>query len=363
MNKRIFVKFITLIFTLGLAACGGGGGDSNPDSGTRAAYAVQGDIDLAQYLFPASSTTFSIDDYWVSEGTNDYLFTETETWDINGDTKTVTDSDGFSESMTVTADGIRYGYVNYYRFVDAGVIYDLYDDQDIDVNYSVTNTFASFQLNSGTGLTGDIYNDVIEITYTVIDKLSNPDQISYQIEYFARGVGYIGEYERHCYIYHDVYGYYIDDQPQPDAACEFIDYDYSIRQPVYVNNPGADPLPDPGSAFYTDISLNSPLNDTIPSYGTKVYRFQTAEAGDYTISLTNLASDLGWILVSYDPSDVSIIDLFNNPFIDDVNGDRYFSTAEEVFTETLSADTYYMIVVDEWDDSGDSRYTLQVIHY
>lgn len=112
--------------------------------------------------------------------------------------------------------------------------------------------------------------------------------------------------------------------------------------------------------FYKDIQLNSAINETIPAFGTKVYRMRTIDAGNYTISLTNLTSDLGWTLTTYDPADSSLNSLADN-IIFPVNGDQYFDTSSEIFTEVLSADTYYYIVVDEWDDVN-SSYTLQIIH-
>lgn len=114
-----------------------------------------------------------------------------------------------------------------------------------------------------------------------------------------------------------------------------------------------------GSLSYTDISVNTAINDTIPASGEKVYRFKTNAAGSYTISLTNLASDLGWSLYSYDPADKSLTTLFDN-VIDGLNGDIYFDTTNEVFTESLGSDTYFYVVVDEWSNRS-SSYTLQIV--
>ena len=114
-----------------------------------------------------------------------------------------------------------------------------------------------------------------------------------------------------------------------------------------------------GSLSSTDISVNIAINETITAFGEKVYRFETNTAGNYTISLTNLASDLGWTLYSYDPDDTSLIDLFDN-IIDDLNGDVFFDTTDEEFTLLLNSNTYYYLVVDEWDDVP-SSYTLQII--
>ncbi|PKL35639.1 MAG: hypothetical protein CVV44_19090 [Spirochaetae bacterium HGW-Spirochaetae-1] len=114
------------------------------------------------------------------------------------------------------------------------------------------------------------------------------------------------------------------------------------------------------SMSYTDITLGVQYNETIPSYGTKIYRVLTTTAGNYEISLTNLGSDLGWTLCSYDAGDNSLDDLVNN-IIDYDNGDQYFDNTDEVYTEALAATTYYYIVVDEYD-SVSSSYTLEVDH-
>jgi len=111
----------------------------------------------------------------------------------------------------------------------------------------------------------------------------------------------------------------------------------------------------------TELTINAVINDTIPSFGTKVYRFKTIDAGNYTISLTNLISDLGWSLLSYDPADTNINDLFDN-IIDVTNGDIYFGTVDEVYTQVLQSDTYYYVVVDEYDDNGSSNYSLQILY-
>lgn len=111
----------------------------------------------------------------------------------------------------------------------------------------------------------------------------------------------------------------------------------------------------------TELTLNAAINDTIPSFGTKAYRFKTIDAGDYTISLTNLASDLGWILTSYDPADTTLDQLVDN-ILDLSNGDRFTDTTDEVFTKTLLSDTFYYVVVDEYHDNGSSSYTLQILY-
>jgi hypothetical protein len=110
-----------------------------------------------------------------------------------------------------------------------------------------------------------------------------------------------------------------------------------------------------------DIHLNTVYNETIASYGTRVYRILTTTSGSYAISLTNLASDLGWTLCSYDASDDSPDDLVDN-VLDNDNGDQHADTTSEVYAEILDAGTYYYIVVDEYDDAGPSSYTLQVTH-
>jgi len=111
----------------------------------------------------------------------------------------------------------------------------------------------------------------------------------------------------------------------------------------------------------TELTINAAINDTIPSYGTKVYRFKTIDAGNYTISLTNQATDLGWVLLSYDPADTNLNQLADN-IVDIINGDIYLDTTDEVFTIALQSDKYYYVIVDEYDDIGSSSYTLQILY-
>jgi len=111
----------------------------------------------------------------------------------------------------------------------------------------------------------------------------------------------------------------------------------------------------------TELTLNAAINDTIPSYGTKVYRFKTIDAGNYTISLTNQATDLGWALLSYDPADTYLNQLADN-IVDIINGDIYLDTTDEVYTIALQSDKYYYVIVDEYDDIGSSSYTLQILY-
>jgi len=116
-------------------------------------------------------------------------------------------------------------------------------------------------------------------------------------------------------------------------------------------------------AYYRDISIGAVYSESIGPNGTKAYRFQTAQAGSYTISLADCASDLGWSLYSFDPGDVSPDDLDDN-VIDLIHGDQYWSPTNEneVYALHLSASTYYILVVDEYDGDGSSSYNLSVVY-
>jgi len=72
-----------------------------------------------------------------------------------------------------------------------------------------------------------------------------------------------------------------------------------------------------------------------------------------------LHQTVGSTVYSYDPADTSLIALFDND-INGFNGDIYDDTTDEVFTESLDGDTYYYIVIDEWDNAP-SSYTLQIV--
>lgn len=110
-----------------------------------------------------------------------------------------------------------------------------------------------------------------------------------------------------------------------------------------------------------DLNLNTVSSNTISAAGVKTFKFKTLTTGDYTISLTDLSSDMGFELYSYDPADTTYADIFDN-LIDDTNGDLYDDTTDEVYTFTnLPSDTFYYIVIDEWDDVSGS-YTLQVLN-
>jgi hypothetical protein len=119
---------------------------------------------------------------------------------------------------------------------------------------------------------------------------------------------------------------------------------------------------DPGNAPISSsgINLNTDYDETIESLGTKTYKFQTTTAGNYTISLTNMTTNCGWTLCSYDPADITLNDLLDN-IIDDTNGDQYGDTTDEINIESLDASTTYYLVIDEYDDNP-SSYTLNISH-
>ena len=206
---------IILALTLAVSACGGS--DENLT-------AEQGDIDLAAYLFPESSTTITADEYTVSGNVGTAMGNETYDWVITGNSKVETDTGGGVTSYTVSGNVILLGSNGFNRYVDVGEAFIVTDSAVANFNISVSNVYSSLQLDTGTGVTGSLYTDVIAVTYRVTDKTVTPNAVDYEIKYYARNLGYVGEYERHCYI-----GTF-DDQLQPDAACDTIVYDYAIRQ-------------------------------------------------------------------------------------------------------------------------------------
>jgi|GEM_PF-5946512 len=104
----------------------------------------------------------------------------------------------------------------------------------------------------------------------------------------------------------------------------------------------------------TALTIDTSLNDTITSGGYKNYTFQAVSSGSYTIDLTGLTSDCDlylWFYISDCAGDYS-----NNGYIDNSS---YLGTTNESITANL-APGKYLIIVYEYDDMGDSSYTIEV---
>jgi hypothetical protein len=107
-------------------------------------------------------------------------------------------------------------------------------------------------------------------------------------------------------------------------------------------------------SLFTAINRNQTYNNTISSFGTQLFKFTTAGAGDYTISVTSISvgGDMGWEL--YDDPDPNVAVYVGGS---DVN----FDNGDEIDTVTLLGSRKYYLVIDEWADPGSSvNYSLLV---
>ncbi|MFC1670016.1 hypothetical protein ACFL20_06445 [Spirochaetota bacterium] len=103
----------------------------------------------------------------------------------------------------------------------------------------------------------------------------------------------------------------------------------------------------------TPILFNTDIDDNISAWSTNFYSFTSGEAGNYFISLTNQASDLGWIICLYPtPGEADIRNCFHEK-------DSDYNTTDENDTVTLASSTSYIIRVDE-HEIKDSSYTLRI---
>ena len=109
-------------------------------------------------------------------------------------------------------------------------------------------------------------------------------------------------------------------------------------------------------------ALDSPIFETIASWGTHLFKFSTPAAGTYFISVTGITAggDLGWYLLDYADLDYwysegfSMGDWLAIADSSDVNGD-------EINSVYLPAGMMCYLVIDEWADPGfDVSYTLTV---
>jgi len=105
----------------------------------------------------------------------------------------------------------------------------------------------------------------------------------------------------------------------------------------------------------TALTFNVEKNGTIEAYDWRFYSFSVESAGEYTISLTNLGSDLDWCLYEY-ISDCA--DDYGDAPEEIVCGEEYGDDSDEILVVDLDADKY-LLVVEEWDDV-DSSFTIEV---
>jgi hypothetical protein len=116
---------------------------------------------------------------------------------------------------------------------------------------------------------------------------------------------------------------------------------------------------DDSSITYTVIELDNFYDKTIAAAGFNIHQFTTTSAGAYTIAITNPGSDIDWVISQSESQNPSSGELTDNVF-DKTSGRQYIDTTDEVATITLSANTQYYLIVDEWSDT-ESYYTISVI--
>ena len=106
------------------------------------------------------------------------------------------------------------------------------------------------------------------------------------------------------------------------------------------------------------LTLDTPLDDTIPSWGTNYYTFQAPTTGSYTISLTLLTSDCDWELYEYISECIDDYIAVGAPLIADSWND---GLSDEVVTINPLSSGKYLLIVDEYDDSGAASYTVAIV--
>jgi hypothetical protein len=103
-----------------------------------------------------------------------------------------------------------------------------------------------------------------------------------------------------------------------------------------------------------NLTIGTPLNQTIEAFGTKYYVFEVVDPATYTISLYNMATDNDWILTEYVSNCEDDYPL-DPPLIAESDN---LSTTPEIKAVSLNPGKY-RLMVDEWNDLP-SSYTVSV---
>lgn len=103
-----------------------------------------------------------------------------------------------------------------------------------------------------------------------------------------------------------------------------------------------------------NLTIGTPLNQTIEAFGTKYYVFDVVTSATYTISLYNMATDNDWVLIEYISNCEDDYPLYP-PIIAESSNLSTTPDIKAVFLDPAK----YLLIVDEWDDLP-SSYTLSV---
>lgn len=205
---------VPLVLMLG--ACGG---DSS---------AGNGGIDIADYFLPATSSVLTWDSYSVSDNVIVYNSTSSEDMVVNGNEYLITNSSGNTLTATITDTSIDIVTsdisVSYKRFADQGDI--IFNDElvaDINLKITLSAMHETIQIDTGLGVSGQTYNDVLELTMYYSETTINGGSDLYS-KYYAKGIGEIGYVDRDCTT---VSG---SGDSVPDSECLTLNINYAIRR-------------------------------------------------------------------------------------------------------------------------------------
>ena len=107
------------------------------------------------------------------------------------------------------------------------------------------------------------------------------------------------------------------------------------------------------------LTLGQDYTGTIAADGKQYFTFTTTVAGDYQISLTELDTDCGWVILDYLSDDTDYFKMFEDD--DYIGGMNDFDdSSDEVDSDSADASTKYVIIVFNFDESGNSSFTLNV---
>ena len=103
-----------------------------------------------------------------------------------------------------------------------------------------------------------------------------------------------------------------------------------------------------------NLTIGTPLNQTIEAFGEKYYVFDVVDPSTYTISIYNMATDNDWVLIQYVSNCEDDYPLYAPIIAESSN----LSTTPDIKAVSLNPATY-LLIVDEWDELP-SSYTLSV---
>jgi hypothetical protein len=244
-NKIAIAGLLSWSLAAGLSACGGGSG-SGTDSGP--VYGMgngdgSGAIDLLEYMFPSSSQTQYLDEYYYSSGNfvSAYEASIARTTTLNGSRITEEEDSGFGVETIVYAITDNTISSNEdattYRHVDIGDILFTFTFQsstssgiyvETEGQCSLNDQLNAFSMmNDKAEANYTTYNDVLEIRCLSTTRAYGDNtkatlhftETDLTYSYSARNIGLIGEYDPECEKYDATLDmYYLDDMTPSDCA-------------------------------------------------------------------------------------------------------------------------------------------------